>query len=624
MSALALIFDRSGAPVPSARLAALLDALSHRAVDGRDAHLGNDFALGHCHFWTTPEEIEEHQPLQARPGGPWLSFCGRIDNRAELAGSLGLAGEDSTLPSDARLVLLALERWGAGALERFLGPFALVLVESSPRRILCARDVLGDRALFYHLRSDLFAAASEEAALLTLPGVSSEPDATSLARFFAPEEPSAGATFFSHIRELEPGHFLEITAGESRLRSFAEPPRAKTPRYARDEDYVEHFAEVLALAVRARLRSTGPAAVMMSGGLDSTSLAATARKIQPDRDVPIHAVSYVFDELASCDERPYIDAVTRHSGLAPLQISGDHLWPLKDLSTWPRNPSTPLEGPYRRLRQALYEHAARHGIRTLLTGEFGDELYAGGEDWLLDLLRERRLLRAADGIARDRWLRFRGRRPGPHGLRRAVGRVLGRPSHRDSSVPGAWLTPAALRELSTTPWQPAAPTGRLSQAWALLHPSTAWGNVTEPFHASRAGIEVRRPYRDRRLIELALGLPAHLLYRPGESKWILRRSMRGHLPELVRSRQQPTSLLELLRRGLDERERDSAYRLLFSPEAFWRPFVRESWMRQALSYGLNGPDGPGLLVIWRSFCIELWRQSGFRHGPASGLQAQPT
>ncbi|MCB1009921.1 MAG: hypothetical protein KDB94_13630 [Acidobacteria bacterium] len=156
-----------------------------------------------------------------------------------------------------------------------------------------------------------------------------------------------------------------------------------------------------------------------------------------------------------------------------------------------------------------------------------------------------------------------------------------------------------------------SPSGRRqSQVQRILNPLLAQASGIEHCRASRMGIELRRPYRDRRLVEFVLGIPSHLLYRPGEPKWILRRAMRGVLPEALLRRFHPSSLTPLFRRGVAERERRWVDRLLHRPDAAWRRFLRPDWIERMLAPGAleAQPDGIDLVVLWQALCFELWQR----------------
>ncbi len=658
MSAFALLFHRDAAPAARGALEPLLARLRHRGPNGCDAVAAGTFALGHLHFWTTPEEMGERQPLADPTAGLHLVFDGRLDNRDELAAALELRAEARRL-SDAALVLAAYRRWGDACLERLLGPCAVAIADLRRRRVLLGRDALGDRTLFYVLRPELLAVASEESALLALPGIEPRFDERSLARFFAVEPPLPGDTFYAAVRELPPAHGLAVEPERVRTWRHWQPPAEPRLRLRRDEEYAERFRELLAVSVRSRLRTASPVAVLMSGGLDSTAVGAVAARELGARpvgrgteDAPsmdwspagklsrfdwsparklsrlaaespgrngagrVRAVSWVFDELAVCDERRFIEPVVERWGMRPVRVAGDDAWPLAGLASeaapWPRNPNTPMEGLYRRLGQRAYAAAREAGATVVLTGEYGDELWAGGDHWLADLLRERRWAAAGGGLAAHLWEHGVRRRPARHRARSVVGRALGRRAGTAPPTPPSWLTPeaAALTAAGEDPVPSAATARRPWQHRSLLDAVGARATTTELYHAAAAGVELRRPYRDRRLVELALDLPAHQLYRPGWTKWVLRQAMRGLLPEPVRRRRQKTSLLPLCARGLVEREADTVRTLLASPDALWRRFVRSDWLAQVPGERFRRAlDGPELVVPWQCVCVELWRQA---------------
>jgi asparagine synthase (glutamine-hydrolysing) len=590
MSALLALYHRDGAPVPPALAERLFAALDPRGPDGRDLRLAGDLALGHQHRWTTPEEVDERQPLRDDEAGVDLAFDGRLDNRDELLAALGdgAFGEaHSRPPSDAALVLAAFRRWGEGCFARLLGPFAAVIADRKRHRLLCARDAVGARTLLYHLRRGFLLAASEEAALLAHPDVADDLDEGSVDRFFALRAPRVGRTFYAAVAELPPGHLLEVSAGEHRLVRFravgAEP--GPHPRDAREA--AERFRALLADAVACRLRATKPPAVLMSGGLDSTTVAALAAR-SADRDgrgEPVRAVSWLFDELGACDERRYIDAVVVRSDLRPVRFAADGLWPLRGgAARWPRSAGGPLANPYRSLLDRAYGEAAAAGAGVVLTGWFGDDLFAGyGERW-------RALLHRLPGANLARRLRDR-RHP-------------------------AWLTAAVRARLAAEPAADGPPAER--RRAALLDGLPIWTLRGEAACAARAGVDLRLPYRDRRLIEFVLALPARLLHRPGSYKALLRAAAAGLLPEEVRLRPDRSSLAPLFARGVDEREVDEVRRLLYDAGASWPQRVRQAWVSTALGRRSRSClDGVEAAVPWQCLAWEIW-QAGRARRDAGG------
>jgi asparagine synthase (glutamine-hydrolysing) len=592
--------------------ACMMMALAHRGPHGAHVLQSPSTRLGHAHFWTTPEEVGEHQPLRRDVAGFDLAFDGRLDNREELLHLLAdeLAGVGYR-SSDAGIVATAYQRWGERCFERLLGPFAVVIVDWRQRFVVLARDPVGDRTLVYHLDRDHLVVASEEIAVLAHPATSRRLDETTLVAFLAVQGPQPGATFFADVLELPPGHVLTVDGDSSRLRRFWELP-SDTVRYRRDADYVEHFANLLRSSVSCRLRSVSRCAVLMSGGLDSTSVAATAASKRDDLGwtQPPLAVSWVFDELPLADEREYITAVTDHLGIDAQQIRGDDAWPLRAGEQWSANPNCPLEVPLRTLHRRAYRAARDAGALTMLSGEFGDQLFAMGDYWLADLVRDRRYGAAVAGLLRQGWIHGVQRRPVSVSARRALARTLGwtrkTPAETQRQVP--WLTDAAARVLPPRPVSGSPAATRLEarkrtvgDPWGLL------GVKSEQYHASHAGIDLRRPFRDRRLIEFAAGVPGYVLHRPGSTKWVLREAMCGVLPEVVRCRRRQSSLMPVVARGLVEREWPHVQAIMQAKDTTWQAYVRPEWLSQVIPSRVAAlRDGVEVVVPWQCLSLELW------------------
>jgi asparagine synthase (glutamine-hydrolysing) len=258
--------------------------------------------------------------------------------------------------------------------------------------------------------------------------------------------------------------------------------------------------------------------------------------------------------------------------------------------------------------EAAYNEARSAEATVLLTGGYGDHLYSGGERWLTESLSERRFRLVARELGalayRGGWRALSSDR----GVRHAGGQLLRR---RRRSPPTPWLTRRATALLAGEPDLPlgleTAP--RRNQALSVCGLFAADGTAAETFHTSRHGIELRHPYRDRRVIELALGLPADQLYRPNRTKAVLRTAMVGLLPEIVRERSRPTSLLPFFQRGLVERESSTLHQLIGNARQLWEPFVEARRLRELVASTLPGPhDGRAMLIPWYCGFAGLWIQ----------------
>lgn len=546
-----------------------------------------------------------------------LFFDGRLDNRDELARELGL-GQDA---GDREIVLgfLSAGRWEA--LDRFLGPWALVLFDLHARQAHLARDPTGERMLCWHADSKRALVAGEPAALLSDPGVPRELDEATLAAFFAVREPDPGATFFRAVRQAPPGCRVVISRDGERRHRFWEPDLSLLRES--EAATVERFRELVGLAVRDRLRGVKSPAVLLSGGLDSTTVAAHAARISA---APVRAVSWRFQELTAADESAYAQAMMTAAGLEPVWVDGDGCWPLRDLDSMPADPNGPFENPYRELHAAAFAAAASGaagGSTALLTGHFSDEMYHGVDAWWLrDVLARRDWSTAARGL-RDE-MRWRSRPDvWTPGLRRALGvLLLGagwerlRPL-RSLRTP-EWLTPFGRERLRSLPAPPRLPARHPEQAETLLAPFALMGIAAERRRAREHGIELRFPFRDRRLIEFALRVPADRLARPGWRKRLIWLAGEGWLPDAVRLRRQRSDLGPLFVRGIGERKNAAARRLLLEDgPQLWRRWVEAAPLERFLdAAGQDGGDRLGgddmglpSLVFWRCMAVQLWVRS---------------
>ena len=579
-------------------LAALFVASAEPPGDGDTVRSWEWAALGCRAFRSTPEEAGESQPLVDPAGRCALLFDGRLDNREEL----GLAEDESDAAAVFRF--LADGRWDA--LHRFVGPWALLFLDLRRREVHLARDPTGERMLCWKAAPARLLVASEPAVLLGSPA---DLDEATLAAFFAVREPAPDATFFQAVKQVPSGWRVTLTASGERRHSFWNPDLALLR--GNEADSVAAFGERLSTAVRAQLRVTGPAAVLMSGGLDSTSVAAHA--VLAGRQRKIRAVSWRFSELAAADESAFAQAMMTAAGLEPVWVEGDGCWPLRDLQESAVDPSLPFENPYRELHAAAFSAAAAGGSRALLTGHFSDEMYHGVDAWWLrDCLARGEWAAAGRGL-RDE-LRWRSRPDvWTPGLLRTLGALLLGPVRerlRSLRTP-SWLTPSAREALQRRPVPRNLRHARHpEQAETLLAPFALMGIAVEMRRARHHGVELRFPFRDRRLIELVLRLPADHLARPGWRKRLVWLAAEGWLPEAVHRRRQASDLGPLFARGIGEREPEMVRRLLFGEgPQLWRRWVDPAMLERFLDTARTGGSGLPTLVFWRCLAAELWARS---------------
>ena len=552
------------------------------------------------------------QPLADAAAQTTVVIDGRIDNRTELIRELGVAATTT----DAGLVLAAYRRWGDAFAPRLLGEFAIAIVDHQARRVVCARDVFGNRRLHYRSGSGWFAFASSidclVAAINPLPEINEAMAGELLASFVV----SAGDTLYEGVYRLPAAHVLVATGERLSTRRYWEPSPERLS-YTRDGQYEEHLRALLTDAVASCLRTASPTAVMLSGGLDSSSVTGVAAGLIARRAVASPALeTFSVVGQGAGDESAFTTEVSaatgvpvhliRHQAPRPGQFREEIALDLEP-QLFPHSPTLDV----------LRAGARDRGIRVMLTG-------IGGDDWLgttpsayADLLRRGRVLALLRRFALDRG---EDHDPGwrvvaraavwpllPDSLQQASRRLF-----RRGRAP-AWIDPHFARRISLeermAAYRPTRMFDTLEQDTNWFEAMNGWRmfvteNVTRG--ADRFGIDLAHPYFDRRLVEFCLALPPDQLWRDGRPKDLLRRAMREVVPAAVAARRASPS-------------GDAAFLEVLDVETGPRPFAdleieRRGWidgdvirsMHAALRGASPMQQASHGRILWGIQAIDLW------------------
>lgn len=605
MSAFAVCFRRDGAPVSRALIESMLDAQPHGGSDSRDSHVAGAVGMGHRSLWTTPEDVGTSQPL-AVSGLPYrLVWNGRIDNRGDLIRQLGASRSEASRWSDAELFLRLYAEKEHRALPCLVGAFALAVCHTDRRQIVLARDPMGHRGLSYHLGRRLLVAAGSEAGVLAHPEIAAKLNPRRLASYFAYTGVHDDETFFDEVARVLPGHYVLVNSGKVETHRYWRANPGARIRYRDDRDYAEHYRALLEQAVECRLRSSSPVGVMTSGGLDSGPLAAIAATRAPTGG-SVHALSWTFDRYPECDERQYIRPLCAAFDLPLHEVNCDDAGPFKNLAQWPTHPDTPEQDPYRRFLDLTYETARNAGIRVVLNGGAGDNLYISGDRWFWELLGARR---PAAALTAARWYIHHA------GSKKFARNILIRSlvparfmARARPPQPPEWLTDRAAGLLDAARrWPPEHLLARRpNQFRALLSLRTAEFLNAESFWSKRLDVEVRYPLRDRRIVEFMLQLPDAQLRLAGTSRPVLRRAVSDLLPDPQLTRRDKTVFTPLFDHGAraEAARIDSCIR---DPANLWSIFLREEW--------LGGQLGATKITVdtlkWLVVSAEMWRANHY-------------
>jgi len=541
MSGIVGIAHLEGRPVDSDLLRRMANWLSFRGPDAQAIWADGPVGLGHALLAHTSDSERERQPatLDRRT---WIVADVRLDARRELIDALRSSGAHvNHSDTDPQLLLRAYEAWGETCLDHLLGDFAFAIWDARRSQLFCACDHFGIRPLYFAHVDGSFIFSNTPDCLRLHPAISDRLNDAAIADFLLfgmNYDPSS--TSFADIRRLPRAHSLRWSASGLQLREYWRPPTDGAIHYQRRREYVEHFGELFKTAVEDRLR-TNKVGILLSGGLDSSSVAAVAHELRKEKypALELHAFTSIHQNLsydgdaraartvASALQIPLYFSVIDSPGI----FEG---WDNPDDMRWPE----PIAYPFPSSLTREFKTVAAK-VKVLFSGEGIDNLMQFEMmQHLRHLWREGRSGRALVDLAEHVLRRFEA----PDGLRGPLRRIrrLFSPHESRASFPD-WIQPALAASLNlqarwsnpldSLPWNthPRHPRGYAS----LFLPQWDFLFRMESAATTRQPVEVRYPFLDVRLVNFLLALPSMPWFF---RKYLLRETMRGRLPEAIRLR----------------------------------------------------------------------------------------
>ena len=591
-------------PSGDGRLAPMLAALGHRGPDGQGQFEAGGVGLAHTRLAIIDPTAASDQPMLDEATGCALVFNGEIYNYRELREELRRSGHHFRSAGDTEVLLRAYLGWGEGCLDRLNGMFAFALWDPRRGEVLLARDRLGEKPLQLCRHDGALWFASEVKALLAAGLAPAAPNHPYLLRFLAlgdlghPVE-----TPFASVTQLPAGHCAWVSPGPTvRTRPYWRAPEP-IPEGAAVGDVAGAFADLFVDSVDLRLRSDVPLGTSLSGGLDSSAVLATVRRHHPEGE--LHAFTASFPGTAA-DELPRARLVAERLGVTihPVPLGA------ADLDTGLEAMITanegPVESPSTFAQFEVMREAAKAGITVLLDGQGADETWTGYEKYVGLAVVDRFVTgRPAAGVALARqWRSVRGGLPrAPLGRYAALlsgSTVRARLGSLGLRVQGRWLADGYRRAHRGDPLD-GNPLGRARFGGVSCANARAdLDRITLPRllrYADRNSMawsrEVRLPFLDHRLVELAARTPFD------------QKVVRGWSKEPVRR------LLEDL--GLPEVARRRDKRAYMPPNDQWMAYpaidarVRAGWadLHRAGVLAHPEPSG-GAIRRWRVLAVATW------------------
>ena len=610
MCGIAGIVDLGGGPIAPGELRRMCDVMRHRGPDDEGIYLGAGAGLGMRRLSIIDLDTGR-QPIHNEDKTVWVVLNGEIYNFRELRKDLARRGHAFSTQTDTETIVHLYEEYGDRCVDHLRGMFAFALWDETRRRLLLARDRLGVKPLYYAEISGRLVFASELKALLELPEVEPEIDWPAAAHLFTFLTTPVSESIVRGVHKLPAGHLLVAAPGRrTQVHPYWDvqfyPDRGRS-----EGDLIEELRVLLDESVRLRLVSDVPVGAFLSGGLDSSAVVAT---MAPHVQGPLKTFTIGFADQAY-DESAHARRVARQFGTDhhELILEPDVTDLIEDIAWHLDEPF----GDSSAIPTYMVSKLAAQHVKVVLSGDGGDEIFAGYEKYVVEARRRAfRLPRIARRIAGSAAGRLR---PGAKGRKflRNLGldgeqryldestlfhrdaleqlfppEVLGRMGPDDPSsaemgclerAGGHWLSAARYLDIkSSLPLDILTKVDRMSMAHSL---------------------EAREPLLDHRLVEFAAAIPPDMLLRGGTTKWIFKEAMRGILPDDVIDRRKQGFAVPLGRwfRGklggfvrdllLTKRSRE---RGIFNPAA-----VEHLVQRHEAGRPLD-------LHIWTLLSFELW------------------
>ena len=600
MSGIVAVFGREG-PVRDERFDRAMETLAYRGHDGSDQWTGGEVALGHQHFWTTPEEVGERQPV--RVGDVTVAFAGRLDNRADLAPALpadvSLAGT-----TDAELFGHAYDEWRPDCLDRAVGAFGAALWDHRRERLVCARDKTGIRHLFVAVTDEAVVVASDVGAVRAYATVSDAVSEPSLAAFLRASPGTADGSFHEGIDRLPAGTRLVADDDGVRTDRYWHPTDGPSLGSVGRAELRSRLREVVRQATRARLRCRERPALFMSGGLDSTTVGGVAAEVEAPTEPPA-PFSMVFeaveDERLTRGERQRIHDLARRHDLPLTEVVVDDARPFDEPEAFADALSEgPCLEPLTWAIDRAQERAGEEGHRVALTGH-GGNLFNGSQFAYADLLRDGKLLTL-----------WRHARRSPMPTRQLLVWYAAAPTFpglakRFADVdegPPSWLGPA-LRGIEAMPERDGSFD---SVHWKRNYREMTGVGRAFKLHATRRqalrhGLDLRMPYLDARVVELGYAIPPYELLTSGERNGLFREAFGDLLPESVRAIQKGQHFDAFVRACVHDGS-DYLRELFADARLESRGYLADGAATDQLDVVLSGAGN--LVLLWRMFASERW------------------
>ena len=614
--------SRSGRVVSRSELVAMRDVITHRGPDDEGIFIDRNVGLGHRRL-SIVDVSRGHQPMTNEDATVHIIYNGEIYNHADYRESLEAKGHTYTTHCDTETILHLYEEHGPACVDYLRGMFAFAIWDQRKQELLIARDRLGVKPLYYvHTADGSLYFGSEIKTVLEARAVKPEVNYAVLSDYLANHAPSGEETLFVGVKRLLPGHVMTWSDGEVSIRRYWDVDFSKHTDERDDRTYIKQWSELFRESVRLRLMADVPLGMFLSGGIDSSAIAAVMSGMVGE---PIKTFSVAFAEREANElEYARLVADTYKTNHHEVVVSPEQFFEALPRLVW--HEDEPLAHPS---SVALYfvSHLASQHVKVVLTGEGSDELLAGYGRYrrtIWNLEMGRRYNKLTPSIARNS-IRNQIERTLPSGrLRQKLMRTFLVLSPELESIyfdnfavfsapmqQNMFTRTARERIGSIDPYRELRRVLARVKDLSLLD-GLLYADIKTYLHellmkqdqmSMATSIESRVPFLDHKLVEFTARMPDTMKLRRGTTKFVLRESMKGVLPERILSRSKMGFPVPIGRwfRGPFKSIIDE---YVLSDRALARDIFEPDFVKRLVSLHQSGEDHSERL--WALLNFEIW------------------
>lgn len=617
MSAISGIFYRDGRSVKFEEINKLNDSMSHRGPDKSSIWIDHSVALAHQMMCTTQESLNEKLPFYDEKLGLVITADARLDNRLELADLLNI--KDTKNLSDSYYILKSYEKWGENCPKYLLGDFVFVIYDKSKEKIFCARDPMGIKVFYYYLSPEKFIFATEIKAILNTKLIPLEINEERIA-FYLMDINDNKSTFYKGIQVFSSATSFTIDKNKFKKEIYWKLDPKFTIILDSEEEYIAQFRELFYNAVECRLRSIRPIGFELSGGLDSSSVVCTAKKIfnkNSNFHTNLETFSCIFPNFHCCDESEYIKKVVEMGGINSNIINGDRINPLENISKILFIQEQPFFTPFMNMLWKMYERMKLNNIGVMLCGVGGDAVVSYGNKLFIDFVRENQWKKIFQELKLYSQQTNRSQHEiflqniiypyVPESIKKHFRKNDVKPN---SSILDPFFAKRinAKKHLEDLYWTPIsnAKTSKQFHHYILNTDNLYMLEMLDrstSFHS----IEPRYPFLDKRLVEYCYGIPSEMKFKFGWSRYILRKSMDGIIPKEIQWRHKLGSLEKIYEANLLYFEKQRLNHILQTSNSTLNKFVDMNNLNKIYEQKfIKNTAEYESMDIWLSVLLYIW------------------